>query len=273
MELFRCPLWDLVVVGSLNRGQWDPTGDFAVTRAKLWLSDAGRRKAIGLFEDRTAVSGLGAPSLPFTGFGTGWIDYDNDAQLDLLVVNGAVAIVEERARQGDPFPYAQNHHLYRQGEGRHFTEVGRDLGESFRRLEVARGAAFGDVDNDGDTDVLVVAAKSPARLLINEVGSTQPWLGLRLVGRPAGAPPEALERDLLGSRVEIRRKGAPALRRRSATDGSYASANDPRVLAGLGDASEITGVRVFWADGKVEDFPAPSLRRYTTLVQGKGTPR
>lgn len=221
----------------------------------------------GLFEDRTALSGLSAPSLPFTGFGTNWIDYDNDSRLDLLVVNGAVTILEELARKGDPFPYSQTHQMYRQVDGRRFVEVGKDLGEPFRRAEVARGAAFGDVDNDGDTDVLVVAANGPARLLINEVGSAKPWLGLRLVGRPAGAK---ADRDLLGSRVEIVRKGAPILWRRSSTDGSYASANDPRVLVGLGDASEVTEIRVHWPDGKVESFPAPPLRTYTTLVQGKG---
>ena len=75
---------------------------------------------------------------------------------------------------------------------------------------------------------------------------------------------------MIGARVEVRRKGAPSLWRRVATDGSYASANDPRVLVGLGDASEVTGVRVLWPDGLVELFPPPLLRTYTTLVRGTG---
>jgi enediyne biosynthesis protein E4 len=87
------------------------------------------------------------------------------------------------------------------------------------------------------------------------------------VGRPAGAK---AERDLLGARVEVIRKGAPSLWRRAATDGSYESANDPRILVGLGAFSEVIGMRVFWPDGLVESFPAPPLRTYTTLVRGTG---
>jgi uncharacterized protein YjeT (DUF2065 family) len=75
-----------------------------------------------------------------------------------------------------------------------------------------------------------------------------------------------------GTRVEVMRKGAPSLWRRAASDGSYASANDPRVLVGLGSASEVTGVKVVWPDGLVESFPPPPLRTYTTLVRGTGKP-
>jgi enediyne biosynthesis protein E4 len=104
----------------------------------------------------------------------------------------------------------------------------------------------------------VVDTDLPVRLLSNETGSRRPWLGLRLVGKPAGG------------RVEVRRKGAPSLWRRAATDGSYASASDPRVLVGLGEAPEVTEVRVVWPDGVVEIFPPPPLRAYTTLVRGTG---
>jgi enediyne biosynthesis protein E4 len=218
----------------------------------------------GLFEDRTAAAGLAAPSLPFTAFGTLWMDYDNDGWLDLLTANGAVRLLDDKARQGDSYPFAQRAQLFRNlGSGR-FAEVpGGEAGAPFRDGAVGRGIAFGDVDNDGDTDALVVNSNGPARLLVNQVGSRRPWLGLRLVGRPS-------VRDLLGARVTVFRKGDPALVRRAATDGSYASANDPRVLVGLGDASEVEKVRVDWPDGRNETFPPPSLGRYTTLVQGEG---
>ena len=253
-------------------GDYDDDGDLDlfVTNLTGETNTLYVNDGAGQFEDRTALSGLAAPSFPFTGFGTDWLDYDNDGRLDLLVVNGAVSLMEEQARQGDAFPYRQTHQMYRQGDGRRFTEVGRDLGEPFRTAEVARGVAFGDVDNDGDTDALVVTVNGPARLLVNEVGAARPWLGLRLVGRPAGAANANAERDLLGSRVEIVRQGASTLWRRAATDGSYASANDPRVLVGLGDAAAVTAVRVHWPDGKVEAFPPPPLRAYTKLVQGTG---
>jgi hypothetical protein len=250
-------------------GDYDADGDddlfvthMAGETNTLWVNDGK-----GSFEDRTNPARLGAPSLPFTGFGTAWIDYDNDGWLDLLAANGAVTEVEERVRAGEAYPYAQTHQLFRNlGDGR-FSDVSREAGAPFRQLEIGRGAAFGDVDNDGDTDVLLVNANGPARLLINQVGNRQPWIGLRLVGRPAGA---RAERDLLGARVAVVRKGAPTLWRRVATDGSYAAAGDPRVLVGLGAASEITEIRVEWPDGKTETFPPPPPRAYTTLMQGSG---
>ncbi|HYX23045.1 MAG TPA: CRTAC1 family protein [Thermoanaerobaculia bacterium] len=228
----------------------------------LWVNLGG-----GSFEDRTLQAGLAAPSLPFTGFGTAWIDYDGDGRLDLLAVNGAVRLIDAQAQRGDPFPYAQMHQMFRNVGGNRFADVSREMGEAFQRAEVGRGAAFGDIDDDGDTDVIIVAANGPARLLVNETGNRNPWLGLRLVGRPPGAKGE---RDMLGALVEVVRKGAPSLKRRAATDGSYASASDPRVLVGLGDAAEVTEVRVTWPDGKIEVFPPPPLRVYTKLVEGTG---
>jgi hypothetical protein len=226
----------------------------------------------GLFEDRSAASGLAAPSLPFTAFGTLWIDYDNDGWLDLVTANGAVRILEDKARQGDPFPFEQRGQLFRNlGTGR-FAEVGEEAGEALRQEMVGRGAAFGDVDNDGDVDVLMVDGDGPARLLVNQVGNRRPWIGLRLVGRPSGSMAANTERDLLGARVTVFRKGASALVRRASTDGSYASANDPRVLVGLGDAREVERLRVDWPDGKSEAFPPPPLGLYTKIIQGTGSP-
>jgi len=228
----------------------------------LYLNQGG-----GVFEDATARSGLGAPSLPYTGFGTAWIDFDNDGWLDLAAFNGAVNLNGAQWAKGDLFPYAQPDQLFRNQGGCRFVEVGPEAGVAFRTPRVSRGAAFGDVDNDGDTDIVVVDTDSPVRLLVNEAGSRRPWLGLRLVGKPVGAKGE---RDLLGARVEVLRKGATPLWRRAATDGSYASASDPRVLVGLGDAPEVTEVRVFWPDGAAESFPPPPLRAYTKLLRGTG---
>ena len=137
---------------------------------------------------------------------------------------------------------------------------------------MSRGAAFGDVDNDGDTDVVVANAEGPVRLLMNEVGSDRHWLGLRLIGDPPGGPRGGGERDMPGARVEIVRSGAPSLWRRARADGSYASANDPRVLAGFGDdAAPPALVRVTWPSGAVEEWTDLPLGRYTTLVEGSGS--
>ena len=199
------------------------------------------------------------PGRRFTGFGTLFFDYDNDGWLDLLVVNGAVQLLPELVRKGDPFPLGQPNQLFRNtGNGR-FVEIVEQAGANFQILGVGRGAAFGDVDNDGDTDVLVTNNNGPTRLLLNQVRNRNHWLGLRLVTKNG--------RDALGAQVDIVVKKNQILRRRVRTDGSYLSANDPRVLVGLGNVTSVKAVRVRWPDGNVSEFRAPLLDRYITLKQ------
>ena len=217
----------------------------------------------GLFRDQSASSGLGPPSLPFTAFGIGWIDYDNDSRLDLLVVNGAVIGLDALIREGDPYPLRQTDQLFRNlGDGS-FAEVTTEAGPVFESPEVSRAAAFGDMDNDGDLDVVVVNSNGPARLLLNRVGQARPWLGLRLV---------AHDRDALGAHVTIHRQDAPAIWRHVHTDGSYAAARDPRVLVGLGDRANaaVSHVEVRWPDGSAERWTDVRVGEYRTLVQGEG---
>jgi enediyne biosynthesis protein E4 len=247
----------------------------------------------GLFEDRTARAGLAVPSLPYTGFGTAWFDFDNDGWLDLLVANGAVKIRETLERAKDPFPLHERKQLFRNlGTGR-FEEVTAQAGAVFDLSEVGRGAAFGDVDNDGDVDVLVTNNNGPVRLFINHVGQNSRWLGLRLVGgstsltadpepgRRVGGPgprpsigsgrPERVEgRDMLGARVGVFRNEGPPLWRRARADGSYSSANDPRVLVGLGNGATIRWVRVVWPSGRVEDWADIVVDKWITLKEGSG---
>jgi hypothetical protein len=222
-----------------------------------------RNDGTGLFEDSSILTGLGPASKWATGFGAGSLDYDNDGWLDVLTVNGAVRTIEEEARQGIPYPLRQPNQLFRnQGQGR-FREVSDRGGEALAVSEVSRGAAFGDVDNDGDTDVLVLNSNGPIQLLINRIGQDRSWLGLRLV---TGDPP----RDALGARVGLVRQGEPTLWRRVRTDASFASANDPRVLFGLGDSNRVERIRVEWPGGRVEEWTDVPVNRYTTLAEGEG---
>jgi hypothetical protein len=218
----------------------------------------------GLFEDRTARFALGAPSYLQTGFGTAWFDYDNDGRLDLLTVNGAVNAIVALARAGDPFPLHQRNQLFRNTGTGTFDEETAAAGAVFALSEVSRGAAFGDVDNDGDTDVLIANNNGPTRLLINHVGHHRHWLGLRLLGDD---PP----RDRIGAKVTVYLPGGRTLHRRARRDGSYCSANDPRVLIGLGDAANVKRVRVQWPDGKTEAWTDVSIDTYTSLRQGRPT--
>ena len=225
--------------------------------ATLYINDG---KA--LFEDRSTEQGVASPTSSFTGFGAGFFDYDNDGSLDVLVVNGEVKTIEALARAGDRYPLRQRKILlHNQGNGR-FEDVTSSSGKVFELLEVSRGAAFGDIDNDGDVDVLVVNNNGPARLLVNNLGQQNPWLGLRLVGKT--------NRDMLGSRVALFRPNLPTLWRRVRSDGSYASASDPRVVFGLGRAKEFTKVRVYWTSGKVEEWTDVLINRYSTLREGTG---
>jgi len=216
----------------------------------------------GRFEDRSAAAGLYVPTSPYTGFGTAFLDYDNDGWLDIAIVNGAVHLIEELVRARDPFPLHQRKQLFRNlGNGR-FEETTQSAGPAFTLSEVGRGLAVGDLDNDGAADFVVSNNNGPLRIFLNQVGAARSWLGLRLL---------AGKRDAYGAKLELRRKGAPTLWRRVHSDGSYLSAGDPRVLVGLGDAPAIEALIVHWPDGHSERFPVPPLRRYTTLVQGTGT--
>jgi enediyne biosynthesis protein E4 len=226
--------------------------------AALYVNDGK-----GMFEDRSFEAGLGSVTVPYTGFGIGFIDYDNDGWLDIFIGNGEVKTDEAQARAGDRYPLKQKKLLlHNLGNGR-YEDVSEKGGAIIRLAEVSRGVAFGDVDNDGDTDILVVNNNGPARLLINNIGHRKHWLGLRMVG-------EKMNRDMLGTRVGVFRSEGPPLWRRVHTDGSYASANDPRVLVGLGDSSEVTKVRAQWVSGRVEEWIRPPVDRYVTLREGSG---
>jgi enediyne biosynthesis protein E4 len=247
----------------VDAGDFDNDGDedLFMTELNGEGSNLYVNSGIGIFDDHGARSALGPSSLQYTGFGTAWLDFDNDGWLDVLSVNGRVQAAEGDTRQ--PFPLDQPRLLFRNlGNGR-FENVSGTAGAAFAVAEVGRGAAFGDLDNDGDQDVVIGNDAGPTRLLINNVGIRNHWIGLRLVDQRAG-------RDLLGARVEIVRSDGTVLMRRARSDGSYASANDPRVLVGLGTAREAPRIRVRWPDGRMEAWPSVPLDRWTTVVQGTG---
>lgn len=208
-----------------------------------------------------AVAGIVHRSLPYTGFGVGWLDVDNDGRLDLFAVNGAVQVQESRSSSSsDSRNLGQHQQLFRNlGDGR-FDDVTAAAG--LNAINTSRGAAFGDLDNDGDIDIVINNNMGRAQLLLNTIGQRQHWVGVRVVGAHGS--------DGLGARVAITPASGPTRWRRARADGSYASASDPRVLVGLGTLTGPVRVRVLWPNGRIEEWRDVPIDRYTTLSEGTG---
>ncbi len=250
----------------VDAGDFDNDGDedLFITEltgqgSTLYVND-GR----GLFEDLSAPRGIRGASLPYTGFGAAWIDIDNDGWQDIIAVNGTVTTDIERLSPENPFPLDQRNQVFQNRRDGSFEDVTDQAGGVFNLSEVSRGAAFGDLDNDGDTDLIVANTAGPARLLINAIGQQNHWLGLELIGRQT-------PRDMLGARVAVMLADGSTLWRRARADGSYASANDPRVLVGLAEvATTELRLRVTWPSGLTEEWLDLPINQYTTLTEGTG---
>ena len=208
----------------------------------------------GFFSDQTLASGLANPSWDATAFGTAWLDFDLDLDLDLVAVNGAVRKIEAQIDAGDPLPLRQPNQLFRNlGDGR-YEEIVAPPGSAFTLSEVSRGAAVGDVDNDGDPDLAISNNNGPARLLVNRLSGERAWLGLRL-GSGTGA--EAILAPVTG----------PTARRRARAGGSYGSSHDPRVLFGLGDHAPPVPLSVRWPSGRRQRWLDLEAGRYYLLPE------
>jgi enediyne biosynthesis protein E4 len=239
---------DLFVVNLMREG------------ATLYRNERFSADGLPLFVDITRRSGLYTITFPFTGFGTGWLDYDSDGRLDLFIANGAVTLREEQ--RGQPAPYRERSLLIR-NDGQRFTDVTGLAGHAFGRAEVTRGAAFGDLTNSGRIDIVTTNNNGPARVFLNQSAGAA-WVEVLLEGNGK------INRDALGARVTLHRDGAPDLVRRVHADSSYCSASDRRVHFGLGGNARIRSIEVAWPDGSVEMWDAPQPYRLLKLVRGTG---
>ena len=154
----------------------------------------------GNFEDARARWGLARPTAAFTGFGTNLFDYDNDGWPDLFIANGAVNIVE--AQRGQASPFRMENQLFRNTGDGGSRRRARAGGAAFSRAEIGRGAAFGDIDNDGDIDIVVTNNNGPVRLLLNQSGAQNHWLEVRVTQAPGN-------RFGVGAWIGVERAGQP----------------------------------------------------------------
>ena len=229
-------------------GDFDENGaeDLFITHLERETNTIYLNDGSGFFRDASLDTGLGLPSIKYTGFGVSRLDFDNDGREDLFVANGAVKRIESQLRENEIHPLRQPNQLFQNLGGGMFEEVVPYVNGGVP-LRVSRGVATADLDQDGDADLIVSNNAGPAVLLRNEIGQQSRWIGLRQIA-PGSMTAVA------GGTAWVHKKDGSVLRRRLSTDGSFASANDPQVQVGLGDEEGVvevlfrhpSGTRTLW---------------------------
>jgi len=241
----------------LNNGRLD----LAVTNFSDDYKVLYRNDGKGQFTDVSSQAGIADVSMPFLGWGTGFMDYDNDGWMDLFMVNGHIYPAVDAQKWGTS--YRQRPLLFHNLRGRTFALVPAVEGSGLAIVTSARGAAFGDLFNDGKIDVVINNLDGPPSLLRNVHGDHHAWLELKLIGG-AKSP-----RDGVGSTVLLT-AGGMTRRQDVLSGGSFMSSNDPRVHFGLGDVRTIDGLEIRWPSGEVEQIKIARLNAIYTIQEGTG---
>ena len=246
----------------LGVGDYDGDGrlDIFVTHFSRDTNTLYRNLGGMVFADATTDAGLGAVSLPHLGWGAGFRDLDNDGWEDLFVANGHV--YPEIDGLDIAGGYRQPKEVYRNTGNGAFEEIALALEGNLGDPRPARGTAFGDYDNDGDIDILVVNINDRPNLYRNDGGNRNGWIGFRLDGTRGN-------RDAIGARVEITRGDRTQVAEVRSGE-SYLSHNDMRVHFGLGASAGVDGVRIRWPNGDVEELGPLEGNRYWTVREGDG---
>ena len=243
----------------VGAGDYDNDGlpDLYVTHLDFEFDRLYRNEGRGDFSDATFQGGIGYKTFDLSGFGTGFVDFDNDGWLDLFVANGHV--LDNIALFHKGTLYAERKLLFRNTSGK-FEEVGSSSGAVMAELRVSRAAAFADYDNDGDVDILVANNGQPPQLMRNEHGNAKNWLQVELVG-------DASNRDGIGATVTVKDAGLTRVMQKVG-GGSYQAAHDPRLHFGLGSAPVVERVEVRWPSGAVDRLFAVPANTVLKVVEG-----
>lgn len=240
-----------------NNGLLDiVTTDFSDDYKVLYHNDGGAN-----FSDVSYHMGIAQEGIPFLGWGVGFIDYDNDGWKDILMINGHVYPAVDHYDWGTTF--AERPLLFHNLQGKHFDYVAPVKGSGLASVVPGRGAAFGDLFNDGKIDAVINVIDAHPLLLRNVSQDGNHWVELKLIGGPRSP------RDAVGATVYLT---ANHMRQREdiLSGGSYLSSNDQRAHFGLGPATQIDGVEIHWPDGGREQVRLPAVDRIFTVEEGKG---
>jgi len=242
-------------------GDYDGDGrlDLVVTNHEFEMHSLFRSLGGGVFTDVTLESGIGPVTLPYVGFGVAFLDYDNDGRRDLAIVNGNVVDNIAEFRKGAK--HAQPSLLLR-NTGDRFVNVGKQAGPAFARETVGRALAKGDIDNDGDLDLLITSNGGAVQLLLNEGGNRNNALLVRTIGTK-------VNRDGIGARVRLTAGGRTFVDQ--VTSGSsYLAQHDMRVHFGLGSATKADRLEITWPDGRVDVMENLPVNHVITVREGQG---